>query len=56
MRLQQLDKIYVDVITLRNATTQRAHTFKIQLPPSLRSTSSTASACRWPRRCRCASS
>ena len=33
MRLQQLDKIYVDVITLRNATTQCAHTFKIQLPP-----------------------
>jgi hypothetical protein len=34
MRLQQLDdKIYVDVITLRNATTQRAHTFKIHLPP-----------------------
>jgi hypothetical protein len=31
MRLQQLDKIYVDVITLRNATTQRAHTFKIHL-------------------------
>jgi hypothetical protein len=33
MRLQQLDKVYVDVITLRNATTQRAHTFKIHLPP-----------------------
>jgi hypothetical protein len=33
MRRQQLDKIYVDVITLRNATTQRAHTFKIHLPP-----------------------
>jgi len=35
MRLQQLDNIYVDVITLRNATTQCAHTFKIQiqLPP-----------------------
>jgi hypothetical protein len=33
MHLQQLDKIYVDVITLRNATTQRAHTFKIHLPP-----------------------
>jgi hypothetical protein len=31
MRLQQLDKIYVDVITLRDATTQRAHTFKIHL-------------------------
>jgi hypothetical protein len=33
MRLQQLDKIYVDVITLRNAATHRAHTFKIHLPP-----------------------
>jgi len=33
MRLQQLDKIYVDVITLRDATTQHAHTFKIHLPP-----------------------
>jgi hypothetical protein len=33
MRLQQLDKIYVDVITLRNAAMQRAHTFKIHLPP-----------------------
>ena len=33
MRLQQLDKIYVDVVTLRNAATQRAHTFKIHLPP-----------------------
>jgi hypothetical protein len=26
-------QIYVDVITLRNATTQRTHTFKIHLPP-----------------------
>jgi hypothetical protein len=33
MRLQQLDKIHVDVITLRNAAMQRAHTFKIHLPP-----------------------
>jgi hypothetical protein len=33
MRQQQLDKIYVDVITLRNAATHRAHTFKIHLPP-----------------------
>jgi hypothetical protein len=33
VRLLQLDKIYVDVLTLRNAATQRAHTFKIHLPP-----------------------
>jgi hypothetical protein len=33
MQLQQLDKIYVDVVTLCNAATQRAHTFKIHLPP-----------------------
>jgi hypothetical protein len=35
---QQLDKIYVDVITLRNATTQRAHTrSRSTCRPSLRS-------------------
>jgi hypothetical protein len=52
MRLQQLDKIYVDVITRRRT----AHTRSRSTCPSLRSSSSTASACRWPRRCRRASS
>jgi hypothetical protein len=50
IRLQQLDKIYVDVITLRKRN-DAAHTrSRSTCRPSLRSTSSTASACCWPRR------